>query len=349
MKHLQTKLLSILIVVLTLVSCNEYPDLEDGIYAIFKTNKGEIIVNLEYNKKPVTVGNFVALAEGTHPLVDEKYKGKPFYNGLTFHRVMDNFMIQGGDPMGSGQGGPGYKFEDEFDESLTHDKGVISMANSGPNTNGSQFFITVAPTKNLDGRHSIFGNVVSGQAVADSIAKVDTSQRNKPKNEVVIEELNIFKKGKEAKEFDAVKAYTEGLEEIEAKKEAKKKAFVEKLDNMKAEMSTTDTGLMYNIVQKNPEGMTPEDGDKVSVHYAGYLTDGTKFDSSYDRGRPISFKLGTGQVIPGWDEGIKLLKTGEKADLLIPPSLAYGATQRGPIPASSTLYFEVELVEVTKN
>jgi cyclophilin family peptidyl-prolyl cis-trans isomerase len=349
MKHLQTKFLAIAIFTLSLVSCGEYADLKDGIYAVFMTNKGEVVVNLHYKKKPITVGNFVALAEGIHPQVDEKYKGKPFYEGLTFHRVIDNFMIQGGDPLGNGQGGPGYKFTDEFDDSLTHDKGVISMANSGPNTNGSQFFITVAPTKHLDGKHSIFGKVVIGQNVADSIAKVETANANRPKEEVIIEKLKIVRKGKDAKQFDPVEAYKNGIAEIEAENEARRKAFEARLDEMMANMTKTDSGLMYRITESNPEGESPENANTVRVHYAGYLTDGTKFDSSFDRNTPISFKLGTGQVIPGWDEGISLLKTGEKAELLIPPNLAYGSRQRGPIPANSSLYFEVKLVEVIKN
>lgn len=347
MKHLPIKFLSILILSLSFISCTEYADLDDGLYAVFNTNKGQIIVDLHYKKKPVTVGNFVALAEGSHPEVDEKYNGKPFYNGLTFHRVMDNFMIQGGDPLGNGQGGPGYKFLDEFDDSLTHEKGVISMANSGPNTNGSQFFITVAPTQHLDGRHSIFGKVAMGQSVADSIAKVETEKStNRPKTEVLIEELKIVRKGKEAKNFNAVEAYTKGIEEITAAKAKERQKMADQIEAMKTDMLTTDSGLMYRITTPNPEGMPAGDGDKVSVHYAGYLEDGTKFDSSFERDQPISFVLGTGRVIPGWDEGIQLLKTGEIADLLIPSDLGYGSRARGPIPANATLYFKVELVDV---
>lgn len=347
MKHLKTKLLPLLMLVFTFASCNEYSDLEDGLYAEFKTNEGDFTLQLFYDKKPVTVGNFVALAEGNHPDADEKYKGKPFYNGLTFHRIIEDFMIQGGDPEGTGQGSAGYKFGDEFDASLTHDKGVISMANSGPDTNGSQFFITVAPTKHLDGKHSIFGKIVEGKDVLDSIGKVETTKPgDKPKSEVIMEKVNIIRVGKDAKDFDAPEAYKGGMEAIKKEKDAAKDKVKKRISELESKMQETDSGLKYYIEEENPEGKQAVAEKNVRVHYAGYLTDGTKFDSSFDRGEPITFPLGAGRVIKGWDEGVQLLKTGETAHLLIPSDIAYGSSQRGPIPADATLYFKVKLIEV---
>jgi len=161
-----------------LFSCSsQYPDLEDGLYAEFQTSMGDFVTELHYDKVPMTVGNFVALAEGEHPLVDEEYQNQKFYDSIIFHRVIDQFMIQGGDPNGTGQGGPSYEFADEIDSLLTHKKGVLSMANAGADTNGSQFFITLVPTPHLDGKHSVFGELVVGMEVVDSIGKVETIKR----------------------------------------------------------------------------------------------------------------------------------------------------------------------------
>jgi peptidylprolyl isomerase len=318
---------------LLIFSCSsQYPELEDGLYAEFKTSYGDFVTELHYKKVPMTSGNFVALAEGEHPQVDDTYKGKKFYDSIIFHRVIDEFMIQSGDPDGTGQGGPGYKFPDEIDSTLTHDKGVISMANAGPNTNGSQFFITLVPTPHLNGKHSVFGKLVVGEEVVDSIGKVETTPRDKPVKDVVIETVNIIRKGGDAKSFDAVEAFKAGVKQAE---EAMAKAAQErqaKLEEASEGFESTDSGLRYLITEENPGGDSPEAGDMVSVHYTGYLLDGTKFDSSIDRGEPIEFPIGTGRVIPGWDEGIMLLKTGEKAELIIPSELAYGARQTGPIP-----------------
>ncbi len=172
---------------------------ETGIFAEIETNKGKILIQLEYQKAPITVANFIALSEGTNSEVkDEKLKGKPFYDGLKFHRVIADFMIQGGDPAGNGSGGPGFSFKDEFTD-LKHDKpGILSMANSGPKTNGSQFFITHKATPWLDGKHTVFGNVVTGMDVVNSIAQDD-----------VIVKITIIRKGSEAKKFDAAKIFTD--------------------------------------------------------------------------------------------------------------------------------------------
>jgi cyclophilin family peptidyl-prolyl cis-trans isomerase len=344
------KLSLIALLGLLIYSCSsQYPDLENGLYAEFQTSEGDFVTELHFEKVPMTVGNFVALAEGNHPGVDEKYQGKKFYDSIVFHRIIDGFMIQGGDPNGTGQGGPGYKFADEIDTTLTHKKGVLSMANAGPNTNGSQFFITLVPTPHLNGRHTVFGELVVGEAVVDSIGKVETQKPgDRPVEDVVIETINILRKGSDAKNFDAVKAYQEGVKQAEEEAVAAAKERQAKFEEASEGFEETESGLRYTITKENPNGTAPEAGDMVKVHYTGYLLDGTKFDSSYDRNKPLEFAVGTGRVIPGWDEGIMLLKTGEKAELVIPSELAYGARANGPIPANSILKFEVELVEVKK-
>jgi len=347
MKHF-TKLVLLTIIILSMSCKEEYPNLEDGLYAKFKTNYGDFIAELYYDKTPMTVGNFVSLAEGTNPKVSEAYKGKKFYDSLTFHRVMKDFMIQGGDPLGSGRGNPGYKFPDETMPELKHDTlGILSMANSGPNTNGSQFFITHKATPWLDGKHTVFGKIAEGMNIVDSIANVKVGVANKPEKDVIIETIEILRIGKEAKDYDAVSAFLSPIEEMEAKKANEKEDFLKRMDTIQDALTETESGLKYIITQENPEGTQPTSGQKVSVHYAGRLTDGTLFDSSYKRGRPLQFPVGVGRVIPGWDEGIMLLKTGEKATLVIPSELAYGARGAGNvIPPNATLVFDVELVDV---
>lgn len=194
------KFLNIALIVLATLtsssSCNSQSDLGDGLFAKFNTTKGNIIVKLEFEKAPLTVANFVGLAEGKIKNA-AKAEGEPYYDGLTFHRVIKNFMIQGGDPTGTGSGGPGYSFKDEIHPSLKHDRaGTLSMANAGPNTNGSQFFITHKPTPHLDGKHAVFGYVVEGQGTVDLIEKGDT-----------IKSVEIIRNGKAAKKFDAVEIF----------------------------------------------------------------------------------------------------------------------------------------------
>ena len=168
-----------------------------GTYAVFETSQGNIVVRLLEKEAPKTVENFVGLAEGTKEFTNEKTGQKekrPFYDGLIFHRVIPNFMIQGGCPQGSGMGGPGYKFADEFHASLKHNKpGKLSMANAGPGTNGSQFFITVAATPWLDNKHTIFGEVVEGQDVADKISKLPRDGSDRPKTPVTLNKVRIEK------------------------------------------------------------------------------------------------------------------------------------------------------------
>lgn len=309
--------------------------MQEGLYAKFHTSKGEILVELEYKKTPGTVGNFVGLAEGK---LENKAipQGKPYYDGLKFHRVIPDFMIQGGDPKGNGTGGPGYNFEDEIHKDLTHDApGVLSMANAGPGTNGSQFFITHTATQWLDGKHTVFGKVVEGQDVVDKIAQGDK-----------IEKLEIIREGEDAKKYNAVeefRSFTGAKEEREA---AAKKQQEELLGEISQGFEKTSSGLRYKI-EKEGTGAKAEKGKVVSVHYKGMLPDGSVFDSSYKRNQPIEFPLGKGQVISGWDEGIQLLKEGAQARFVIPSHLAYGERGAGGvIPPNATLIFDVELVKV---
>jgi len=309
--------------------------MQEGIYAKFNTSKGEILLKLTHDKTPGTVGNFVALAEGKQ---ENKAKpaGEPYYNGLKFHRVIPDFMIQGGCPLGTGTGDPGYKFDDEFHPELTHDApGVLSMANAGPGTNGSQFFITHVPTPWLDNKHTVFGYVEAGQEVVDTIAQSDA-----------IDSLEIIRVGNEAENWDALKAY-KTFESSKEKRLAEEKAKqAAELDKVAAGFDETESGLRYKIIQHG-KGAKAETGQTVSVHYEGSLLNGQVFDSSYKRNQPIDFQLGVGQVISGWDEGISLLQVGDKARFVIPSNLGYGsAGAGGVIPPDATLIFDVELMDI---
>ncbi|MEN8125451.1 MAG: peptidylprolyl isomerase [Bacteroidota bacterium] len=309
--------------------------MDNGLYAKVKTSKGDILLNLEFEKTPGTVGNFIALAEGNIENT-AKPQGKKYYDGLKFHRVIPDFMIQGGCPLGTGTGSPGYNFDDEFHPDLKHDKpGILSMANSGPGTNGSQFFITHVPTSWLDNKHTVFGNVIEGQDIVDSIAQDD-----------IIESVDILRVGEAAENFNSIESFRnfEGAREKRIK-EAKEKMNAE-LDKLAAGFESTESGLRYQILQ-NGKGKKSEKGKQVSVHYKGQLANGTVFDSSYQRKQPIDFTLGIGQVIKGWDEGIQLLKVGDKARFVIPSDLAYGSQGAGGvIPPDATLIFDVELMDV---
>jgi len=309
--------------------------MQDGLYAKFNTSKGEILVALEYNRTPGTVGNFVALAEGNLEN-SVKPQGNPYYNGLKFHRVIADFMVQGGCPQGTGTGNPGYQFDDEFHPELKHDgPGVLSMANAGPGTNGSQFFITHIATPWLDNMHTVFGKVQEGQNIVDEIAQDD-----------ILESLEILRVGDDAINFNAIEAFRSFEGSRKDRIEAEKKSRDEALNKLAAGFNKTESGLRYQILQEGA-GEKAESGKTVSVHYKGQLADGTVFDSSYKRNQPIDFPLGMGQVIPGWDEGIGLLKVGDKARFVIPSDLAYGSSGAGGvIPPDATLIFDVELMAI---
>ena len=320
-----------------------------GLYASIKTAKGDIVISLFYKKAPVTVANFVGLAEGKIKNT-AKPEGTPFYDGLTFHRCIHTpqpFMIQGGDPAGNGSGGPGYSFGDEFDYSSKFDKvGLLAMANAGPATNGSQFFITETLCGWLDGKHTIYGEVVEGYPLVPQMNNGD-----------VMSKVSIVRVGKEAEAFDAVATWAKKDELLAKKKNeyAAAAADANKAVTISAEelvkksypnAKKTASGLYY-VVEKEGTGAQAVAGKNVSVHYSGTLANGKKFDSSYDRNQPLPFVLGTHQVIAGWDEGIALMKVGGKVKLIIPASLGYGANGAGGvIPPNATLIFDTELMEV---
>ena len=352
------------------------PTANEGIFAEFETTKGKIVVVLEYKKTPITVANFVSLIEGTNTFVtDEKQKGKPFYNGLKFHRVIKDFMIQGGDPAGNGSGGCGYSFKDEFVADLKHDKGgILSMANSGPATNSSQFFITHKDTPWLDGKHTVFGHVVKGMDVVNAIVQDD-----------VMLKVTVSRVGAEAKKFNAPKVFSDyyankgaddakqNAAQSEAQAAAKKiydekygpvkAAKVAELATIRATATKSETGLEYKIIKKGA-GVKPADGANVYIHYAGYLEDGTLFDSSYeevnkvcgkfDQNRasqngyqPFPFQYGKKDgLIPGFIEGLNAMSFGDKAVVFIPSKLGYGERGAGNvIPPNANIIFEIELLE----
>lgn len=302
---------------------------QDGIFAVMETSRGTILLELYYQKTPLTVCNFIGLAEGTLDVT----KGKRFYNGLIFHRVINDFMIQGGDPKGNGTGGPGYKFPDEFDSSLKHDvPGTLSMANSGPGSNGSQFFITHVPTPWLDGKHTVFGRVIDGQAVVNAITQGDT-----------IVSVKIERRGDAAKAFGTTQADFNRLLEGTAGREQKQVAdlIAARVPNAKK----AESGVLYQII-KEGVGSSVTPGQNLTMKYKGSLLNGTVFDDS-DMHAPLQFQVGRGQLIPGFDSQALEMKKGEKRTIVIPPELGYGARGvPGVIPANSWLVFDLELLEV---
>ncbi|KKN99872.1 hypothetical protein LCGC14_0132930 [marine sediment metagenome] len=373
-------LLAVIGLLITSCKTSKRADLGDGLFADIKTSKGDIIVRLEQGKTPVTVANFISLAEGTNTFVSEEYKGKKYYDGLTFHRIMKDFMIQGGDPLGQGTGNPGYKFMDEFNDSLVHDKkGILSMANSGPTTNGSQFFITHKETPWLNNKHTVFGEVIEGMDVLDSIANVKVGAGNKPVEPITMTTVEIIRNGKEARKFDAVKVmtdYFDGEEDrlaaIEKEKAEKleavnkiKEEFASSVEVQKAKATALPSGLKVLTIE-NGDGEKPKVGQKVNVMYAGYLMDGTLFDSNYEE---IAQKYGAfdikrqqgggympvpmdytpeSRLIAGFREGLLTMKVGDKVRLFIPSHLGYGPQGGGPIPPDADLIFDLEITGITQ-
>ena len=349
-----------LIALTVIISCKtQHPDLESGLYADIQTSKGSILLKLAYDKAPITVANFVSLSEGKNSKVSEEFRSKKYYNGISFHRVIADFMIQGGDPTGSGSGGPGYRFDDEFSD-LTHKgPGILSMANAGPGTNGSQFFITHKATPWLDGKHSVFGEVIKGQEVVDSIEQND-----------LIEDIIIIRKGKEAIQFDASEVFNSYFErretiakENEVKLNAIKQQNLLKFEALKSKSTKTASGLQYQITSKG-KGTSVKSTNNATVHYAVYFTDGTLLETSKieiaeannavniqrknaNQYNPIPARVGPEDaMIEGFKEGLRLLSMGDQAILFLPYDIAYGEKGGQGIPPQSDLIFEVEIVSV---
>jgi cyclophilin family peptidyl-prolyl cis-trans isomerase len=343
MKYIKTFIFASIIIVLAACK-NEYPNLEKGIFANIETNKGNVLLKLHYNETPLTVANFVSLAEGTNGKVVDSLKGKKFYNGLPFHRVIPDFMIQGGDIKRNGTGDPGYKFADEFPKDtkgklkFTHNKkGTLSMANSGPSTNGSQFFITYKETPWLDGKHTVFGEVVEGLSILDSITQGD-----------FIEKVEIIKNG--VSDYNASEIFEEALknkflEEAKTKEMHKVDsiAFSNKMEESKAELLASGLKILH---VKKGNGAKVKEGDRIQVNYTGYFTHGKVFDTSSKRNKPLEFTVGVDRVIEGWTEGVQLIREGGKARLFVPYYLAYGERGYGPIPDKAKLIFDVEIVKI---
>ena len=370
---MKKKILFVFLVIASFYSCKEeHSNLPDGLYAKIETNKGDIIVQLDFEKAPITVANFVALAEGKNEFVtNENLKNKPFFDGLKFHRVIKDFMIQTGDPLGTGSGDTGYKFKDEFSDLKFDNAGVMAMANNGPMTNSSQFFITHLATPWLDGKHTIFGHVVEkGMDVVNKIEQND-----------YINKVTIIRNGENAKKFNAAKIFNDyfAVESANQKKKAaidaeNKRVYNEKykvvreekvayFTDLKTKATKTPTGLQY-VITKKSGGNKPAKGSNIFINYSGFLEDGELFDASvenvaqtfgkYDENRaaqngyqPIPFQAGKKDgMIPGFIEGLEQLSLGDKAVIFIPSRLGYGAAGAGGvIPPNANIIFEIELLE----
>lgn len=378
----------LVLAVLAFTACEDkYPDLADGMYAEIVTDKGTMVAQLYFEQTPATVASFVSLAEGTSTQVDSAYTGKPFYDGLTFHRIIKDFMIQGGDPSGDGSGGPGYKFHDELTPELRHDTtGILSMANSGYATNGSQFFITHKATPHLDGYtlegqakdcenprtscHTVFGKLIQGFDTLDSIANVEKNnpQAGVPKSPVTIQKVTIIRKGSAAKQFDAPEVFNDELEkkaeEVRAETAAKEKQMNTQkslFETHRTQADTLESGLGVYFVKKG-EGKKPRLGQTVQVDYAGYFESGELFDTNQQaiadewgkQTRPSPDQYGPfevlyspdAQIIAGFKEGIRQMQVGDKVTLFIPYHLGYGERGYAIIPPRTDLIFQIELLDI---
>ena len=342
-------ILSVLVFAVLLTACKaaKYPALEDGLYADIQTNKGDILLKLHAKEVPMTVANFVSLIEGDNPKLVDSLQGKKFYDGIKFHRVIKDFMVQSGDPLGTGAGNAGYKFADEFPTDsiggliYKHDsKGVLSMANSGPKTNSSQFFITHKATPWLDRKHSVFGKVEVGLNIVDSIAKND-----------VINTIDIIRIGSFAKNFNAPKVFETELANVEVKA----KEYQEKLAKLKEEFLKskgkdkavkTDSGLRILEINKG-KGKKFNRAIPATMHYTVSLADGKLIQSTEGKD-PFGFTLDKQPMIAGVTEALLEMREGDKSRLFIPYYLGYGEKTYGPFPAKSDIVFDLELVKVGK-
>ncbi len=318
-------------------SCKASPRLPAGLYARIDTPKGAMTIALAYDKAPLAVANFVGLAEGSLA----SYQGRHFYDGLTFHRVEEGFVIQGGDPVGDGTGDPGYNFPDEFDPALRHDApGVVAMANHGADTNGCQFYITLAAAPMLDDSYTVFGHVIEGLDVVQKIAPGD-----------VMSKVSIIRVGDEAKAFKTDQEawnryYGPAAEGSMARTRATRKLVVDRIMAKWPELEEQANGILTKTL-KQGSGQLIRRHSLVKVEYKGMLPDGRVFDQSILHGGPIEFELGTGQVILGWDMVVMEMKKGEKRIVAIPPEFAYGTMGvTGVIPPNSYLVFELEVTGV---
>ncbi len=330
---------ALVLISVIMTACHETKtDLPDGLYARFDTSKGDILVELFPDKAPLTVMNFVGLAEGT---LDFASKKGPFYDNLTFHRVVEDFVIQGGDPEGTGRGGPGYQFFNETSPDLVFDvPGYLAMANAGPDTNGSQFFITRVPAENLNGNYSIFGKVIEGQDVVEATEQGD-----------IMKKVSILRVGSKASAYKASAADFKKIEKdiaesrAAAETQAKEKVIKEITSRWPNAVMDEETGI-FSVIRTEGTGASPKPGAKVTVHYTGTFLDNTQFDSSRDRDKPFDFLVGNRQVIPGWDFSLLRMKKGERRIIIIPPEMGYGKRGYPPvIPANSWLVFDVELLD----
>ncbi len=309
--------------------------LPDGLYATISTARGTIVLELYADKAPLAVASFVGLAEGSFAA-----SRKPYFDGIVFHRVEPGFVIQGGDPTGTGSGGPGYQFPNEIDKTLSFGAaGVLGMANAGADTNGSQFFITLAPSDFLDGSYTIFGRVAAGMDAVKAIRKGDA-----------MTSVRIVRKGTKATAFKADKAsFDAAIKAYAAKAGERAKAALETqykaIQSRIPGLETGSDGLRFKILKKG-NGSKPAAGSQVSILYTLTLADGKKIDSTADRkNEPFSFKLAAGAVIPGFDAAVAAMNYGEKRVVVIPPELGYGsAGAGGVVPGNALLVFEIELL-----
>ena len=362
-----------LLLPLLLVACKsaKYPNLKDGLYADIQTNYGDMLAELYYKTTPGTVANFVSLAEGTNTYVADSLKGKRYYDGTKSHRVIKNFMLQAGDRTATGEGDPGYKFADEFVDTLRYTrKGQLGMANSGPATNGSQFFITEVATDWLNFRHTIFGQVIQGEDVISKITSVKTGAQDRPVDPVVIKKVEIIRVGKAAQKWDAPKVFDAFMKEQNAKAqklESQKEKNLAVMAEQEAKAVAQPSGIKI-LKLKEGNGVKPQIGSDVLVNYAGFLrATGDLFDTNiaeiakendaYDAARaadpqygyiPYAWKYSPEVgLIAGFKEALLSMKVGDKIRVFIPSALAYGKQGfgNGVIPPDADLMFEIEIVD----
>ena len=362
-----------LLLPLLLVACKsaKYPNLKDGLYADIQTNYGDMLAELYYKTTPGTVANFVSLAEGTNTYVADSLKGKRYYDGTKSHRVIKNFMLQAGDRTATGEGDPGYKFADEFVDTLRYTrKGQLGMANSGPATNGSQFFITEVATDWLNFRHTIFGQVIQGEDVISKITSVKTGAQDRPVDPVVIKKVEIIRVGKDAQKWDAPKVFDAFMKEQNAKAqklESQKEKNLALMAEQEAKAVAQPSGIKI-LKLKEGNGVKPQIGSDVLVNYAGFLrATGDLFDTNiaeiakendaYDAARAADPQYGyipyawqyspEVGLIAGFKEALLSMKVGDRIRVFIPSALAYGKQGfgNGVIPPDADLMFEIEIVD----